>query len=266
MKIAFFGTHVRSSGPLFVLACIAFGAGCSQGGGTTTDSATDSTASSEVGDVASTTDANPPTDSSTASDTTSHTDASPSTDSGSATDANSPIDVANILDVNAIAYPTASSSCADLATYCAEIAAVTDDTDRTCLYEAYISLCATGNTTALQSAFRCVINPLEDTGDHYCWTFSDPNSATPCLSATLPSSSALTALMVAIDAKCGYDAGIGPNDEAIPYLTDSTATSITTCINAAGDCTAATACFSANSVTAPFVTCGLFQPPTDAGN
>jgi hypothetical protein len=138
-----------------------------------------------------------------------------------------------------------------MANYCLMVSA--GDTDRVTLFRAYGSLCTTGNEQALQTALHCVADPSADAGLQTCWTFSDPNSATACLDANLPSSSALTGLMAAMDAKCNSDAGLSGTLEVIPYLLDATATALTTCIDAAADCDGANACFLNNTVTSHFV-------------
>jgi len=93
----------------------------------------------------------------------------------------------------------------------------------------------------------------------YCYTFSDPNSALSCLTTNVQGTSAQRTMVTALDAKCGWDAGVSGNEEVIPFLTDATAADLTTCIGAANDCAGAKACFSSNTVTQPFAVCGMFQ-------
>ncbi len=114
--------------------------------------------------------------------------------------------------------------------------ALTPDTERVCIWQAYARLCQTGRTQLLLDSMMCFgQNP-------HCWTFSDPNDVATCLDgvhAASPPSPALVSLgqqlCAACDAGggCATDAGAwigGGTAEVFPYFSDKQIGQVTSCL------------------------------------
>jgi hypothetical protein len=107
--------------------------------------------------------------------------------------------------------------------------ALTPDTERVCIWNAYGQICQTGKTQLLVDSMNCFgQNP-------HCWTFSDPNDTAQCL-ATVHSageSSAVRAFLMRLCNDCGgssCDGGVASGQaEVIPYVSDSDLAALNAC-------------------------------------
>lgn len=138
---------------------------------------------------------------------------------------------------------------ADVARCQSTAAAVTcGDTGRQCAARALSTACTTERADLLADALACIRDNSDASG---CRSFADPSGADTCIHAALQSGAARV-----IDVAMQLSLICGPSfpatvDEAmygmtppLPTLSDASLAAITTCVMAAADCTAATACFS----------------------
>jgi hypothetical protein len=124
--------------------------------------------------------------------------------------------------------------------------ALTPDTERVCIWNAYGQLCATGNTQLLVDSMNCFgQNPS-------CWTFSDSNSAATCLAAVHAAgeTAATRSFFEQLCANCGGTGCDGGDNagqaELVPYLLDDTLSALGSCLGT--QCPTADAGFSCPAV------------------
>jgi len=129
-------------------------------------------------------------------------------------------------DASAALITQCQSLAQNFATQCAG-----DDT-RPCYWNAYASLCVTGETQLLVDSMNCL---EQDT----CRTFSDPNQGESCLDTTHASeeSQASQTWIVNECTTCGgsqCQSAVGPA-EIFPYLTDADIAALSSCAGSACD-------------------------------
>jgi hypothetical protein len=158
-------------------------------------------------------------------------DATPSEASSSTT---------SVFEAGSTSEPDASDAsavvaqCQDLARQFAKNCAAErpPDTARTCLWTAYVHLCATGNAKLLVDSMTCF-----DGENPSCWTFGDCNGACACLAAVHQAEESPAArgfiakeCQLCGAAMCGAVTG---QADVFPYLPDSVIAAFDACLGGA---------------------------------
>lgn len=156
--------------------------------------------------------------------------AAPATDAGTS----NPDAPGSALDAPSTAdAPTADAPPSALVAECQALATTFRDNcagsdARPCLWDAYASLCATGNTQLLVDSMNCLDRTT-------CRSFSDPNEGLACLE-TVHAAGRTAAVNAAFEATCmacsGVDCGrvqASATAEILPYVSDADIAAFQSC-------------------------------------